>query len=246
LGPAATLVNEILSLCFFFSSISISSFISVSLFFLFRCSSSHSHCYTVSGDKGRTGVSTTLTDAEVACLSVTEIDRVTAETLTGCCFAASQFALTISLPMVQARAVQALCGVFIGCPRLMLLIQENGLLTRLLGTEFPDTVHERLLQSLKGMMLAEEARLESGAALLLMKESGANVGKQVRTIFLSFTFSISLFLFCFFLTIFFTISYTFFCDVLFSSLQVLGPEVNDSDATITGFVLQQHLPALLG
>ena len=27
--------------------------------------------------------------------------------------------------------------------------------------------------------------------------------------------------------------------------RVLGPEINDSDATITGFVLQQHLPALL-
>ena len=27
--------------------------------------------------------------------------------------------------------------------------------------------------------------------------------------------------------------------------QVLGPERNDSDATITGFVLQQHLPSLL-
>ena len=26
---------------------------------------------------------------------------------------------------------------------------------------------------------------------------------------------------------------------------VLGPENNDSDATITGFVLQQHLPSLL-
>ena len=26
---------------------------------------------------------------------------------------------------------------------------------------------------------------------------------------------------------------------------VLGPEINDSDATITGCVLQQHLPSLL-
>ena len=27
--------------------------------------------------------------------------------------------------------------------------------------------------------------------------------------------------------------------------KVLGPEINDSDSTISGFVLQQHLPALL-
>ena len=27
--------------------------------------------------------------------------------------------------------------------------------------------------------------------------------------------------------------------------KVLGPEENDSDSTITGFVLQQHLPSLL-
>ena len=27
--------------------------------------------------------------------------------------------------------------------------------------------------------------------------------------------------------------------------KVLGPETNDSDATISGFVLQQHLPSLL-
>ena len=33
---------------------------------------------------------------------------------------------------VQARAAQALCGVFTGCPRLMLLAQRSGLLARLL------------------------------------------------------------------------------------------------------------------
>ena len=49
-------------------------------------------------------------------------------------------------PHPQARAVQALCGVFIGCPRLMLLSQDCGLLTRVMGAEFPEIVHERLLQ----------------------------------------------------------------------------------------------------
>ena len=33
---------------------------------------------------------------------------------------------------MQARAAQALCGVFTGCPRLMLLAQRSGLLARLL------------------------------------------------------------------------------------------------------------------
>ena len=46
-----------------------------------------------------------------------------------------------------------------GCPRLMLLTQQSGLLSRVLSGsqgEFPDTVRERLLHSLKDMMMAEE------------------------------------------------------------------------------------------
>jgi hypothetical protein len=47
----------------------------------------------------------------------------------------------------------------LGCPRLMLLTQDSGLLYRVLSGgcgEFPDSVRERLLHSLKDMMMAEE------------------------------------------------------------------------------------------
>ena len=73
---------------------------------------------------------------------------------------------------MQARAVQALCGVFVGCPRLMLITQNSGLLGRILdgegegakddgdrsgtGGEFSAAVHERLLLSLQDMMKTEE------------------------------------------------------------------------------------------
>jgi hypothetical protein len=40
----------------------------------------------------------------------------------------------------------------------MLLTQESGLLARLLSDDYPDSVHERLMLSLKAMMMAEEVR----------------------------------------------------------------------------------------
>lgn len=44
----------------------------------------------------------------------------------------------------------------------MLLAQEEGLLSALLGDGYDDTVHERFLVALKDMMLVEEVRTGSG------------------------------------------------------------------------------------
>ena len=96
------------------------------------------------------------TDEETAKMEITEIKQLTANNMNGCTYAACMYALTIELPPVQARAVQSLCGVFIGCPRLMLLLQDNRLMDRLLSSEFPDSVREKFLISLKDMMMAEE------------------------------------------------------------------------------------------
>ena len=104
-------------------------------------------------------------DEEAAATRLSDLPALTAHTLNGCCYAAVQFALAFASPQVQARAVQALCGVFIGCPRLMLHTQESGLLTRILSHEFPESVHERMLVALKDIMMAEEHRLEDNAAM---------------------------------------------------------------------------------
>ena len=93
---------------------------------------------------------------ETAKMEITEIKRLTANNMNGCTYAACMYALTIDLPPVQARAVQSLCGVFIGCPRLILLLQDNRLMDRLLSFEFPDIVKEKFLISLRDMMMAEE------------------------------------------------------------------------------------------
>jgi len=66
---------------------------------------------------------------------------------------------------LQAAAVQALCSVFIGCPRLMLYAQNDGLIGRLLGEDVPDIVHERFLRALRQMLTAEERRLETVSGL---------------------------------------------------------------------------------
>jgi hypothetical protein len=42
----------------------------------------------------------------------------------------------------------------------MLLAQEEGLLTALLGDSYDDAVHERFLVALKEMMLVEEVRAD--------------------------------------------------------------------------------------
>ena len=107
-------------------------------------------------------------DEDAAATRLSDLPALTAHTLNGCCYAAVQFALAFASPQVQARAVQALCGVFIGCPRLMLRTQESGLLTRILSHEFPESVHERMLVALKDMMMAEEHRLEDNAAMQVL------------------------------------------------------------------------------
>ena len=78
--------------------------------------------------------------------------------MNGCTYAACTYALTINLPQVQSRAVQCLCGVFVGYPRLMLQAQDSGLMRKLLCGEYSDCVRERMLVSLRDMMLSEEVR----------------------------------------------------------------------------------------
>ena len=55
-----------------------------------------------------------LSEEETAVTYICDISTVTECNLNGCCYSASVFALSIPMPQVQARAVQCLCGVFVG------------------------------------------------------------------------------------------------------------------------------------
>jgi len=100
-------------------------------------------------------------------------------TLNGCVHAAAVFALTLPDEGCEVRAVQALCRVYIGCPKLITLSQHEGLLYRLLSPTNSSLLHEKLLGGLNHMMLAEEARLEGKQVLSDMRGAGVNVGEAV-------------------------------------------------------------------
>ena len=55
-----------------------------------------------------------LSEEETAVTYICDISTVTERNLNGCCYSASVFALSVPMPQVQARAVQCLCGVFVG------------------------------------------------------------------------------------------------------------------------------------
>ena len=58
-----------------------------------------------------------VTDEETAVADLADIGKVTVRNLNGCCYSACHYALSIPIPHVQARAVQSLCGVFVGTYR---------------------------------------------------------------------------------------------------------------------------------
>ena len=55
-----------------------------------------------------------LSDEETAVADLADIGKVTVRNLNGCCYSACTYALSLPIPHVQARAVQSLCGVFVG------------------------------------------------------------------------------------------------------------------------------------
>jgi hypothetical protein len=55
-----------------------------------------------------------ITDEETAVADLADIGKVTVRNLNGCCYSACTYALSLPIPHVQARAVQSLCGVFVG------------------------------------------------------------------------------------------------------------------------------------
>lgn len=145
-----------------------------------------------------------LTDERLALTPITEIETLQPGAIYGCCYAATVFSLSFSQPSVQSQAVQTLCSIFLGCPRLVLLQKSTTLLTTILSADFSSIVHEKMLQSLKKILDMEECRLEEGEAVTLMKEAGVKLGDRV-----------------------------------------MKPQGQDGDTTVAGFMLSQHLSALL-
>ena len=115
-------------------------------------------------------------------------------TINGCTYASARLVLTgwghLEDEGVEIRAVQALCSTFIGCPKLVMLAREEGLLDRVFGVgkdhfkdHFTPLFHTKLLDGLNCMLKAEERRVEGGAALQAMRESGVayDMGERLMT-----------------------------------------------------------------
>jgi len=77
----------------------------------------------------------------VARKNIVDIARAQPNALNGCCYSAAMYALSLPFESVQVRAAQALCFVFAGCPRLIMISQDTGLLASLLSDRFPPSLH---------------------------------------------------------------------------------------------------------
>jgi hypothetical protein len=89
-------------------------------------------------------------------------------------------------PETETKAVQALCALFTGCMQLMLTAQRDGVIGRMLGAgkgqqeEGRDQVRLQALRSLREVLVAEETRVESGAARARMAASGVTLKERVK------------------------------------------------------------------
>ncbi|KAG5186542.1 sister chromatid cohesion C-terminus-domain-containing protein [Tribonema minus] len=83
---------------------------------------------------------------------------------------------------VQAKALQALSSLLVGSPRLMLLAQKHGLVGGALDQSKGHTARAlaQALCSWRHVLVAEEERVESGAARETMEAAGISVAQRVR------------------------------------------------------------------
>jgi hypothetical protein len=75
--------------------------------------------------------------------SILDISVFDPRILYGAAYSAASFALSAKDEKIQSRAVQTLCGIFAGYPRIMLLAQSTGLMNRILSkkAEFSPLIH---------------------------------------------------------------------------------------------------------
>jgi hypothetical protein len=99
-------------------------------------------------------------------------DALNSKTFYGIAYSAIRFSLLFKKESaIQLRAIQALCGVFSGFPRLILL--DQSLIEDILSSSFfPNPlIQERFIIGIKDIMVAEEAMLEKKSAIQAMNDS---------------------------------------------------------------------------
>ena len=62
------------------------------------------------------------------------------------------FALELKNEALHSRALQALCSVYIGNPRLILLTDQEGIVEWIFSSNFTAIVHEKFLGALRRMV----------------------------------------------------------------------------------------------
>ena len=64
----------------------------------------------------------------------------------------------------KCKALKAMAGIFLACPRIMLVVEQNGLIEDVLSNSAPVEVQLEALQCLREILVSEEMRVESGDA----------------------------------------------------------------------------------
>jgi cohesin loading factor subunit SCC2 len=79
----------------------------------------------------------------------------------------------------EIKAIQAICSLFTGYMKLMLVAQRDGLVEKMLQSRH-NAVKLTALKSLRDVLLAEEERVESGAARENMASAGISLKQRVK------------------------------------------------------------------
>ena len=145
--------------------------------------------------------------------------------LSGMCYAVAVYILlNLSADqhaVLHTRAVQVLCSIFVGNPSLLIHCDSRKLLHELFDPEnihYSDSVHERLLISLKRMLDTEESRLETRTAQRdMLSDVSTGVGSGAKKI----------------------------GNKVLGIEQLEEYEASEESNTNAGFVLQQHLDTVL-
>ncbi|RYH30222.1 hypothetical protein EON65_05800 [archaeon] len=115
---------------------------------------------------------------ETAKLSLKSQQRFNFQALTGCCFAVAAFAFSLQDALVNSRAVQALCDIFTGNPRLMIVAQSIDLVSAILDESQGESIHDKFITGLKSMFGSEEVSSEKRWAMEEMQKAGVDVGSR--------------------------------------------------------------------
>lgn len=115
---------------------------------------------------------------ETAKLPLRSHQQFNFQALTGCCFAVAAFAFSLQDTLVNSRAVQALCDIFTGNPRLMIVAQSIDLISAILDSSQGEAVHDKFITGLKSMFGSEENSSEKRWDIEEMQKTGVDIGNR--------------------------------------------------------------------